>query len=286
MERTDSSSTLPLPTEVKSISTAVAIPYEKLLPFVKRDDERMSPEEVIQFIRMATQHGENPQAPTFITTNPMFIFARTIGRKNFFLIRNIKIEGGIKTADFLNIHGHVSLARALPYYTLFLNAVCGDLRKLTLNVNYTHPDEQYGRGHASFDRDDDYENYLQRTDSERIDDMVGKVVAALPNLKILRLGEYHLQTEQDTGKQNFVIPYNKAEAKLKAEEERKRIEKASIDPTTPLAAMFAATPPATLDGEQRPDEWDAALHHVKEVKERERAGFRQLRELPVGGSLE
>ncbi|CZR55418.1 uncharacterized protein PAC_05305 [Phialocephala subalpina] len=263
-------------------------PDKSLVPFLKYVEGRMTQEQSNLFFQMVFQRENENVTPTFIAESSLFSFAGAIGSQNFSLINNIKIKGRMKT---LKLHigsylgycndGNIGFARTLPYCTHFLNYVCRDLRKLTLHVEYKDDWDSNTNTHW----DNDIHNRLGLSDKQRVDNMIGKVVAALPKLKELRLGEYKIGTKQlDTDKQNYVAPYNKAEA----EEARKQMDEviASLPANSPLAAMFLATPPAVGDREQGPDEWVAALHHVDEVKERERARVRKLRELPVGACLE
>ncbi|KAE8442854.1 hypothetical protein EG329_002596 [Mollisiaceae sp. DMI_Dod_QoI] len=245
-------------------------PDDPILPGPMYYGESMTAEASDHFVDMAFwQRGAGQWIPTFIFRNPLFAFARTIGRQNFSLIKNIKLEGGLKTINldaWWSNDGNVSFPRALPYYTTFLNAACHNIQKLTLNVRYV-PDR------ASFEIvggywDLDLENEYERTDNERIGRMICNVVTTLPNLRELKLGEYDLDTNQDTGKQNYEAPHRKDKEKTKLARE---------------GASEEATEVIIKDGEQGPDEWEGALHWLGLVKKRERA---RLRELPIGASLE
>jgi hypothetical protein len=107
-------------------------------------------------------------------------------------LRSVKLEGTFKTANsgFEDADRRLlGFASFLSIYTLILGKVCVNMRKLTLNI-------EKGKDFSKISARDCpcWDNGLWdvsgRSDLEKIDEIVGKVVRGLPNLRELRLGEY------------------------------------------------------------------------------------------------
>lgn len=161
-----------------------------------------------------------PHSSLFVIRDPLLGFMRRIGRRDAYLIKNIKLEGPMKTASavpppFPPIVVDISLAHTLSVYTAFLGQVCDDLREVTLQIEKTDPGyDGYPLSALKFrslnmtDWDDDPANRKGVADQRGIHEIAKNLVHGLPNLRKLRLGEDDTGTCQtNTKKMNYAIPF-------------------------------------------------------------------------------
>lgn len=135
--------------------------------------------------RIALEQMFDPVAkrhPGFILRDPLMKFLLQIGLRNAVLITKIVIEGIFKTAE--NIPGKMhqsppSFKHLLPVYTNTMNYVCPNITELTLHQK---------EGVQLWD--DDLDNKFGKSDNQRIEEVMEKVVKGLPYLQVLHLGNY------------------------------------------------------------------------------------------------
>jgi len=129
--------------------------------------------------------------PNFVFRNPLCEFLHRIRRVNASFIASVKIDGYMKTglSNDPEYNPPLSLARILPVMTTVLKNACPSLRSLTLHMQ----DNERGRGgwkNISLAWDDGFKPSDEMTDEQHIDDVVKKVVEALPTIGTLNLGGY------------------------------------------------------------------------------------------------
>ena len=131
--------------------------------------------------------------PKFVGRDPMLQFFHRIGHANASLLTKVKIEGRMKTVyntlpNELLDNEPIGFGRILDILTIVLKNVCPNLRELTLHM------EDRIQNTNSKDRmrwDNDPYDRLRKSDEQRIDEVVGKVVNTLDSLKALALvGQY------------------------------------------------------------------------------------------------
>lgn len=129
----------------------------------------------------------------FVARDTMLDFFHRIGRFNTSFLKKIEIEGRMKNAWESEAEDGgikynsfwMGLPRILPILTTVLKHTCPHLRALTLHME----DRAYDFDEESNRRwDDDLANRARKTDEERIDKVVEKVVLGLDTLEVLQLG--------------------------------------------------------------------------------------------------
>ncbi|KAF8861896.1 hypothetical protein BDZ45DRAFT_739770 [Acephala macrosclerotiorum] len=148
------------------------------------------------FSRIIDEHYRNVPGfrPKFVARDPMLDFFNRIGRINTSLLTKIEIEGCMKTLynfepdeDMENVEIKpfaLGFAQILPIFTTVLKNTCPNLRVLTLHME----DKKSDRERYLWDWDP-YNN-AAKTDDERIDKVVERVVSGLDSLEALNLGGY------------------------------------------------------------------------------------------------
>jgi hypothetical protein len=88
------------------------------------------------------------------------------------------------------------LGRILPLYTTILNHACKNLRSVTLHMGYDKECLNMGRQSASLQYvrfpltgSDDARAGRSKTDEEKLDQIVGRVIKSLPALQYLQPGD-------------------------------------------------------------------------------------------------
>ncbi|CZR54620.1 uncharacterized protein PAC_04504 [Phialocephala subalpina] len=145
--------------------------------------------------------------PKLVARDPMLTFFWRIGRMNTSLLTKIQIEGCMKTLhkpdpddELDNVTVHVKglgFGRMLPFFTTILKNTCPHLRVLTLHME----DDKWNMIQYLWD-DDQYGN-TGKTDDERIDEVVEKVVSSLESLEVLNLGG-HKSFEKPKDQEDWV----------------------------------------------------------------------------------
>jgi hypothetical protein len=181
----------------------------------------------------------------FMRRDPLATFLRTIGRTNSSYITDITIEGYFKTSEhdwrFRN-NRPITFAHILPIHSTMLKHATPSLTKLAIYQGYNN---------ALWE--DDLEGQLGMSDEERYDDVIGKVVNALPGLRSLDLANYYFDEakeaeegeEKEKQQKAMARPWGKAlrwegivdaryrqhkkELRLRAERETKRLEMAQLE---------------------------------------------------------
>lgn len=144
--------------------------------------------------------------PKFVARDPMLQFFHRIGRVNTSLLTKILIEGEMKTVwdSFLSADEpepkldrysyRIGFSRMLDILTTVLKEVCPNLRELTLIMRYYENPRQISPGNLW---DEDPCNKANKTDDERIDEVVEKVLTRLDSVKDLKLGPYPVDSAED-----------------------------------------------------------------------------------------
>lgn len=189
-----------------------------LIPELPLPDGRPpSPEQVDtaideMFSRDATQ-------PIFNAKDPMTKFFNEIGPDNTSKIRSVQIKGFFKTADEdeeFKYNRPIGMAQTLPIYTTILNHVCKGLQRFSIF---------YDKCGALWD--DDVEEELDLADEERLDEIVGKVVDALPSLQKLNLDhQYYWFRWGKAARWEVVVEesYKEYDKERAAKKDQKRID--------------------------------------------------------------
>lgn len=130
--------------------------------------------------------------PKFVARDPMLQFFHRIGRVNASLLTRIKIEGCMKTVSNVTPEETwgdkpLGFARVLNILTVVLRNVCPNLRELELHMEDKVRDRDFK---DTMLWDDDPYNNAGKSDKERIDEVVEKVITSLDSLKVLRLEAY------------------------------------------------------------------------------------------------
>ncbi|KAH6721635.1 hypothetical protein BKA61DRAFT_700372 [Leptodontidium sp. MPI-SDFR-AT-0119] len=128
-----------------------------------------------------TTHQPQP----FMARDPLIKFFRNIGPSSASHVTSVILEGHFRTADNTRKSRQrpISFRRTLPIHSTILKNVCPKLRKLVLSQAYVDPFT------ALFD--DVRDRRLKLTFEGRVDLVVGQVLAALPTLQVLQLGNPH-----------------------------------------------------------------------------------------------
>jgi hypothetical protein len=135
--------------------------------------------------------------PKFAFEDPLMRFFYEIGRENAKRLTKVKIEGHLNTRFRDETDRRpAGLGRVLPIYTLVLKDVCKDLRSLTLHMGYSedylYMGSSWGHGYPTFPlpEKDDAPRDKEKSEEEKIDAVVERVVRGLPGLRHLQLGDY------------------------------------------------------------------------------------------------
>lgn len=177
--------------------------------------------------------------PKFVARDPMLHFFHRIGRFNTSLLTKIQIEGEMKTvwdsillADepepALPTYSYrIGFSRILDILTTVLKEVCPNLRELTLVMRYYESlaDHQGPPGDLG---DEDPFNKANKSDEERIDEVVEKLVTKLVSVRDLKLGPYAVDPAKDVwGKSARWINLVKERARKREEEEKSTREEST-----------------------------------------------------------
>lgn len=131
--------------------------------------------------------------PNFVSRDPILQFFHRIGRVNASLLTKIKLEGRMKTMkndvpDERQAYRPLGFSQILNIAVAVLKNVCPDLRELILRMEDKHKN---GNFKEAMLWDDDPYNKARKSDVERIDELVERVVVNLDSLKVLKLEGYH-----------------------------------------------------------------------------------------------
>ncbi|KUJ11477.1 uncharacterized protein LY89DRAFT_758142 [Mollisia scopiformis] len=169
--------------------------------------------------------------PKFVARNPMLQFFHRIGPVNTLLLTKIKVEGQMKT-----LYNHLpeesesdrslGFARFLPILTTVLKEACPNLRELTLYIEDKKFHFDYKESRLW---DNDPYNKSRKSDEDRIDEVVERVVTTLDSLPSLNLMPHHCYDGWDnsTGfvsRDTFVDEWEKSVKWMKYVNQRARTQ--------------------------------------------------------------
>jgi hypothetical protein len=130
--------------------------------------------------------------------DPLIRFLRVIGPKNAGRITRIKIEGHLHICSRVEDNNRpAGLGRIMQIYTPILKVTFTNLRSLTLHMGYDKECVSMDKQAHKFASDDfpltaadDAPGDRGKSDEEKLDRIVGRVVKELKGLKHLQLGDY------------------------------------------------------------------------------------------------
>lgn len=132
----------------------------------------------------------SPQNTFLPRHDPLLCFLHKIGPENASKVLRITIEGDFTPLrpfglpNPTNPSPGIGFAGILSMHTLVLNIVCPNLRSLTLHMaGGTSTKRAHLWGY-------DVDQGSGKTNEQKLDETVGKVVEGLPNLQHLQLGNY------------------------------------------------------------------------------------------------
>jgi hypothetical protein len=136
--------------------------------------------------------------PTYAWEDPLLRFCYVIGRKNVQRLTKVKIEGHLQVCDrYGDNRQPAGLGRLMQIYTPVLKEVARNLRSLTLHLGfdqeYVNMSRVFSRGEMlSFNlvEDDNACGDEGKSDEEKLDSIVGRIVEELRGLKHIQLGDY------------------------------------------------------------------------------------------------
>ena len=132
--------------------------------------------------------------PKFAWEDPLLRFCYQVGRKNAERLTKIKIEGYLRRDFRCNDRRPAGLGRVMQIYLPVLSEVCKNLRSLTLHMGSENEcinmRKAMGGDVSTPTENDDPGGDEGKTDEEKLDRIVGRVVGELRGLKHLQLGDY------------------------------------------------------------------------------------------------
>ncbi|KAH6669522.1 hypothetical protein B0J14DRAFT_121518 [Halenospora varia] len=137
----------------------------------------------------------------FFYGTSMTRFFHIIGKENAARIKKVKIQGLLKTILGSGDLRPLGFCRLVPLQAKILGSICGNFRELILDLSYS--DRVLLMGDLDVPRwqefhwDDDAKSTTGMSDEEKIDVAVRKIVACIPTLRRLQLGEYSAPTNDE-----------------------------------------------------------------------------------------
>lgn len=161
------------------------------------EDSHGNPPRARQIGRAIERLFEKGYLPRVAYEDPFLHFCWVIGKENVQRLTKIKIQGHLHAGFNLDKSDKrpFGLGRILPIYTVVLKEVARNLRSLTLHMRYDDECldmDKSTQWYPSFPltRADDARGDEGKSDEEKLDSIVGRVVRELKGLKHLQLGDY------------------------------------------------------------------------------------------------